>query len=158
MPSLRLPAHSQERLFGSQTRQEKAALEVPRLRQNILPQGGGFLIDILDLIADQIKHIKDNTRQKQFGVRHEIVEVLESMRIVLQQHEALLLYAHKTLDLDYHRRADEIYKTFQAKIDEDEKLNLPSEERLVRVKRFGLEARDARERLDEEFNIGEEAS
>ena len=115
-------------------------------------------MDILDLIADQIKQLNADTRQPGYIGEPGISRILESMRIVLQQHEALLLYAHKTLDLDYHRRADEIYKTFQAKIDEDEKLNLPSEERLVRVKRFGLEARDARERLDEEFNIGEEAS
>lgn len=113
---------------------------------------------MLDLIADQIKSLKDNTRQRQFGKSHEIVNTLESMRIVLQQHEALLLYAHKTLDLDYHRRADEIYKTYHAKIDEDEELNLPSEERLARVKRFGREAREARAKLDEEFNIGEESS
>ncbi len=79
------------------------------------------------------------------------------MRIVLQQHEALLLYAHKTLDLDYHRRADEIYKTYYAKIDEQEELKLPPEEILARVKRFGREAGEARAKLDLEFKIGEEA-
>lgn len=118
----------------------------------------------LDQIADQIKAYGDWLERGGTAVdrpwreaHSHVFRVLESMRIVLQQHEALLLYAHKTLDLDYHRRADEIYKTFYAKIDEDEKLNILSDERLVRVKRFGREAREARARLDEEFNIGEEA-
>lgn len=112
-------------------------------------------MSMLDLIADQIKNLNAHPELRQDELRN----ILESMRIVLQQHEALLLYAHKTLDLDYHRRADEIYKTFQAKIDEDEeKTFLSSDERLVRVKRFGREAREARAKLDEEFNIGKAGS
>lgn len=109
---------------------------------------------MLDLIADQIKNLNahPNTQQQV------LINILESMRIVLQQHEALLLYAHKTLDLDYHRRADEIHQTFQAKIDEDqEKTFLSSDERLARVTRFGREAREARVKLEKEFNIGEKA-
>jgi hypothetical protein len=111
---------------------------------------------MLDLIADQIKQFKSNTLDP--PTRHELVNILESMRIVLQQHEALLLYAHKTLDLEYHRRADEIYKKMNDSFEEDKlKGALSSDERLVRIERFGREAKEARAKLDEEFNIGEKA-
>ncbi len=116
---------------------------------------------MLDLIADQLKAHKNLISNPDLNLpeaHNHAFRILESMRIALQQHEALLLYAHKTLDLDYHRRADEIYETCQAKVDEDKELNLPHKEKLARINRFFQEAREARAKLDEKFNIGEEAS
>ena len=87
--------------------------------------------------------------------------ILESMRtvlqehaIVLQQHEEILLYRFKTLDLEYHRRRDEIYQKYKASVAEDElKEFLSPDERLARVKRYGRETDEATAKLKEEFNL-----
>lgn len=79
---------------------------------------------------------------------------LESMRIALHQHEAILLYRFETLDLEYHRRRDEIYQKYKASVAEDELKKLPtSDERLAKIKRRGRETQEALEKLKEEFNL-----
>lgn len=109
----------------------------------------------LDLIADQIKALKSGEIFSLNAYSHDILLILESMRIVLQQHEAILLYRFGTLDLEYHRRRDEIYqKYFKDPVEEDEhKEFLTPEEALTRVDRFSRETNEAWAKLKEEFNL-----
>jgi len=88
------------------------------------------------------------------GVQHELIKILKSMRVILQQHEVLLICKFKTLNMDYHNRADKISEQLQVAIEEDShKEFLSPDERLVRIKRFGREAKEAMRKLKKEFNF-----
>jgi len=99
----------------------------------------------LDEIEERLKHVHD--------VQHEIIEALSSMKVVLQQHEDLLIYAHKTLDMDYHRRADESFKKWEDDLAADSFMGGTREEKLGRIDKIHEDLRVARRKLKEEFNI-----
>ncbi len=106
-------------------------------------------------IEERLKHIHEDPIH---GVQHEIIWVLKALTEALQRHEAILLYEHKTLNMDYHRRADEIYRTYKAAVAEEEfQPETSPQDRLDRIKQLGQEATEARAKLDAEFKV-EEAS
>lgn len=111
----------------------------------------------LDQIKELLQNLENSGETPHFGASHQVITILDTIRMVLQKHEALLLYAHQTLNVDYHRRVDKIFADYKDAVSKVALKGLSHEEKLKEIERASKEVKEARAKLDEEFNIGEKA-